>query len=135
MEIDLNDESDILRYSKQFLIKGWGLKEQSKTASIQIDYSQDWNLFRDYLYAMGNIADQSRLYTLSCVMAGENHLISSSEFQMEGVLGEDLQINLKNRGMKLRSWNFTLPDSVISSEVIQLSFFLSLTDSIKSGLL
>ena len=135
MKIDLKANTDIIRYSKHFLVKGWGLTEQSKTASVQIDCPDNWNLFAGYLRAMGNFKDNTKPYNLRCGMRGPSLLNSKYEYLMEGVIEKDLQIALKKNYKLLRTWNFALPNTVLSQELLQLSVFLSVTDSIKSGLL
>jgi len=135
-----------LKYSKHFLVRGWGLKEQDRAGNILVAYPTEWNLFESYLHGMGNRQGESstsRKYDLRCSLVQSRETSPDRtpdchekfHFEMLGVVGENLVISLKDQEKVIKTWSYALPNQTASSELVQLSFFLSVTDSIKSGIL
>ena len=138
MEIALDKDGAVIQFSKHFLVKGWGLCEQERASNILIDFPQDWTLFGIYLKAMGNKNNYTQAHTsydLRCVLYDSNTMPRRDQYLMKAKLGQNLEIVLDDKERTLKTWHFTLPNQTPSTELIQLSFFLSVTDSIKDGLL
>ena len=139
MEIQLQKDQSILKFSKHFLIKGWGLDQQDQANSINIDFPKDWALFDGYLKAMGNHHNH-RIgqieYDLECYLGETSSKSSQYSFLMKAVVErQNLVIQLIKNSQIVRVWSFAFLTQEPSSDLIQISFFLSVTDCIKLNLI
>ncbi len=135
----MEDTSEtVIQYSKHYLVSGWGLKQQEKVKDIYIDCPPDWFLFNRYLVSMGKdspLDPDVGSHHIKCLLNPETTIIDESTHVFTGEIKNELVITLSQKHTKIKSWSFSIPNTSVSSELIQLSFFLSLTDSIMLELL
>ena len=133
----MDAEDQILEFSKNYLIKGWGLIQQNRLAQIKIKYPKNWSLFKQYLEASGNNRcdmEDFDSWDLECILNEDSSSFKNHSLLLEGSLLEDLKITLKLNNSPIREWNYAIPNNEsVSLEIIQLSFFLAITDAIKCG--
>lgn len=129
-------DSDILRFSKHYLINGWGLAQQERSKHMKVKYPPSWTLFRSYLCAMGNLDHDSTAFDLVCTLDINSTDDINAPFMLSVSHIDDLVVTLLDKEKRgNRRWNYFTPGfREPSDHYIQMACFHALTDGIKRDL-
>jgi hypothetical protein len=129
-------DKESIKYSKQYLIKGWGLEQQEKVANLRVHFPEEWYLFKAYLIGLGNIAKPEGPYNI--IIRADNVASEdiNAEYSLRSVINDRMKITLESKdSMPIKEWKFFKPSHrQLSTEYIQMAYFQALTDSIKGNL-
>lgn len=129
-------DKESIKYSKHYLIKGWGLKQQEKVANLRVYFPEEWYLFKAYLIGLGNIAKPEGSHNIIIRVANIASEDINAEYRLSSVINDGIKITLEYKdSMLIKEWKFFKPSHrQLSTEYIQMAYFQALTDSIKGNL-
>jgi hypothetical protein len=130
-------DKESIKYSKQYLIKGWGLEQQEKVTNLRVHFPEEWYLFKAYLIGLGNIAKPEGSYNIVIRVANIASEDIDAEYRLSSVIKDGMKITLESKdSLPIKEWEFFKPSHrQLSTEYIQMAFFLALTDIIKRNLI
>lgn len=122
-------------FSKQFLVKGWGLKEQQTIMGLNIRAPRDWSLFRRYLCSLGveklACGEDARV-DIECTSLGTNQGKSSYYINHQESAAE-LEVSLGSEKGIYCTWKFCKLGESKTDCVLQMAYFSALTNAVKLG--